>query len=127
MLSYIFDLGAGEASKSVGTVRCCDKTSLAKVIFRLQIPHLGLVRSVYNADRDREDSVTLVLKALAYVVNAARACEAYLCFFSDSLIDDVVILDNLFFHGVRQILQTCVLLLQVDIAKTAVKQYFARV
>lgn len=49
----------------------------------------------------------------------------YLCFFSDGLVDDVVILDHLLLHSVRQVLQTSIFLLQVDVAKTTVEQNLA--
>lgn len=51
--------------------------------------------------------------------------DANLCLFLNSLVDYVVILDNLFLDGIRQILHTRFLLLQVDVAQSTVEQDLA--
>lgn len=51
----------------------------------------------------------------------------YLCFLTNGLIDDVVVWHNLLLGRKRQVLQTSISLLQVDVAKTAVEQHLARV
>jgi hypothetical protein len=51
----------------------------------------------------------------------------YLCFLTYGLIDDVVVWHNLLLGRKRQVLQTSISLLQVDVAKTAVEQHLARV
>ena len=50
-----------------------------------------------------------------------------LCFFPDCLVDDVVVLHHLFLHRELEILQTCILLLEVDVAEAAVEENFTRV
>lgn len=52
---------------------------------------------------------------------------SYLCFFPNSLIYYIVILDDLLLDCVCQVLHARILLLEVDVAKTAVEQHFARV
>jgi hypothetical protein len=51
----------------------------------------------------------------------------YLCFFTNGLVNDVVIWDDLFLCGEGKILQTGIALLQVDVAQTAVEEDLARV
>ena len=51
----------------------------------------------------------------------------YLCLLPDGLINDIVVLDNLLLDSVGQVLQTSLLLLQVDVAQTSVEEDFARV
>jgi hypothetical protein len=51
----------------------------------------------------------------------------YLCLFSDSIINDIVVLHDLLLYSKAEILQTGLLLLQVYIAQTTIKKYFARI
>lgn len=50
------ELAGVGAAVSVG---CCDQSSLAKVIFGLEILDLGFVGAVENPDGNREDGVAL--------------------------------------------------------------------
>jgi hypothetical protein len=61
------------------------------------------------------------------VVEASDTKRSYLGLFPDCLINDVVVLDNLLLHGIGQILQTGLLLLQVDVAETSIEQNLTRV
>lgn len=51
----------------------------------------------------------------------------YLCFFPNSLVDHVVVLDDLFLDRIAQILHTGFLLLEVDVAQATVEENLARV
>lgn len=51
----------------------------------------------------------------------------YLCILLNSLINHIVVLDNLLFRGKVQILHTSFVLLQVDVAQAAVEEDFAGV
>lgn len=53
--------------------------------------------------------------------------KTYLGLLADGLVNDIVVLDDLLLHGVREILHTSILLLQVDVAQTAVEQDFTGV
>lgn len=52
---------------------------------------------------------------------------SYLCFLPNCLIDDIVILDNLFLDGEREILHSSFLLLEVYITETTIEKNLARI
>lgn len=51
----------------------------------------------------------------------------YIGFLTDSIIDHIVIFNNLLLDCKSQILHTSLLLLEVDVAEATVEEYFARV
>lgn len=135
--THVSDFGASKACKSIGAVGSCDEPGLAEVVLCLEVADLCLVWPVNDADWDREDCVALhsVLVLLARAMTTRHCaclhrneCEpTHLCFLSNCLVNDVVILHDLLLDGVRQVLHTGVLLLQVDVAQAAVEENFARV
>lgn len=124
--TYILDLCASKSGEGVGAVRGSDQPGLAKVVLCLQISDLGFVGPVDNAHGDREDGV-----ALGVAVSGGRFWKyhssAYLCFLPNRLVNDIVILDDLFLDGILQILQTSIFLLKIDVAESPVEEHFARV
>jgi hypothetical protein len=57
--TYVLDFGAGKASKGVCAIRGSNQTGLSKVVLGLEVSHLGVVWSVDDTHRDREDGVAL--------------------------------------------------------------------
>ena len=58
-VTYVLDLRAGKAGKSIRTIRGGNESSLAEIVLGLEVSHLGFVGSVHNSYRDGEDSVAL--------------------------------------------------------------------
>lgn len=55
----LVELGSRKARECVASVGCGHEPCLPEVIFLLKVPNFGFVRSVDNADGDREDGVPL--------------------------------------------------------------------
>lgn len=53
--------------------------------------------------------------------------QTHISFLADGVVNDIVVFDNFFLDGIGQILHTCILLLEVNVAETAIKEYFARI
>lgn len=102
------DFRAGKSCECIGSVGSCYEARFAEIVLCLEISDLGLVRTIDDANRDGEDSV-----ALGFLTNG--------------LVNDIVVLDNLFLDGIPQILKTSFPLLKIDVAKTAVEKHLARV
>lgn len=51
----------------------------------------------------------------------------YFCLLANSLVDNIVVLDNLFLDSIFEILKTSFLLLQVNVAETTIEQNLARI
>ena len=94
----------------------------------MQIPHLGLVWPVDDADGDGEDGVALAREECqlrsGYDGNTEKA---YLCHVLDSIINHIVVLHHLLLDGILQILDASLHLLEVDVAEAPVEQDLARV
>lgn len=58
-MTYVLDLRAGKAGKSVRTIRGGNESSLAEVVLGLEVSHLGFIGSVHNSYGNGEDSVAL--------------------------------------------------------------------
>lgn len=53
--------------------------------------------------------------------------KTYLCLLANGLVNNIVVLDNLFLDSILEILKTSFLLLQVNVAETTVEQNLARI
>lgn len=94
----------------------------------MQVSHLGFIWPVNDADGNREDGVTLERSTVRRRLSGPKHVgAAYLSFIPDRIIDHVMVLHHLLLDGVLQILHSRFHLLQVDVAKTSVKQDLARV
>lgn len=60
-------------------------------------------------------------------VSIAGTGRAYLCLLADGFVDDVVVFNDLFLDGIRQVLHSGIFLLQVDVAQATVEEDLAGV
>lgn len=106
--TYILDLRASKTGEGIRAVRGGHQSCLAEVVLGLEVAHLRLVWPVHDANGNGEHSVALGLVPNRFV-------------------NDIMVLNHLFLDGVGQVLQTQLLLLQIDVAQTAIEENLARV
>lgn len=114
--TYISDLGTGKPGECIRSIRGRNQSGLAKVVLGLQIANLGFVWSIHDAHGNGKHSIAL----LQLLVKRVFATELFdhpdLGFLSNGFVNDVVVFDDFFLNGIRQILHAGLFLLQVDVA-----------